>query len=66
MDDVVDETYFVTDMAALGAEAEAIMAARSEAYGRDMPEVTQSLAHVSGLWLPNCTVEIRCVARVGG
>lgn len=64
MDDIVDETYFVTDVAGLGEHVEGIIAARSGAYGKDVPEVTQTLVEVSALWMPEYKVEIKCVAVV--
>ncbi len=63
MDDLVEEVYYVTDVAELGEHVEAIVAARREAYGKDVPEVTQTLVQVSALWMPEFKVEIKCVAR---
>lgn len=65
MDDIIDEAYFVTDVSDLGEHVEAIVAARREAYGMDVPEVTQTLVEVTALWMPEYRVEIKCTAVVG-
>lgn len=63
MDDIVDESLYVTDVAHVMENVEAVWAARAEAYGRD-PDVTQSMVEVSSLVFPGLMIEIKCVARV--
>ena len=63
MDDVVDETWFVTDIGATMGNVGELFGIRAEAYGRN-PEVAQTMIQVSGLVMPGLSVEIKCVARV--
>lgn len=63
MDNIVDETFLVTDLAETHADLEAIFGARAEAYGRK-PEVTQTLVGVAGLLFPEMKVEIKCIAHL--
>ena len=66
MDNIVDETVFVTDMASvMGSEAKrmAFFGARAEAYGGN-PEVCQSLIGVAELVSPELLIEIKVVAHV--
>ena len=60
MDDVVDETLFVTDMAAAVAVAGAV---RRNVYGEEMA-VASTLCGIAALGAPELTVEIKCVARL--
>ena len=60
MGSVVDETLYVTDMAAASAVAAEV---RREAYG-GAPEVASTLVQVAALGAPALLVEIRCIARV--
>lgn len=60
MDDVVDETLFVTDVAAAGACARQV---RGEVYGERF-EMASSLIGVAGLGAPDLMIEIKCTARV--
>jgi len=66
MDDIADETLFVTDMSAvMGSEAKmgAFFGARAEAYGGN-PQVSQSLIGVAALVAPELMIEIKVVAHV--
>ncbi len=60
MQDVVDETLFVTDMAAAIPVAGEV---RREAYGGP-PEVASTLCQVAALGAPDIVVEIKCIAAV--
>ena len=63
LDNVVEETIFVTDMDAVMGNIEAITAVREEVFGGP-PAVAQTLVQVAGLVFPELMVEIRCVARL--
>lgn len=63
LDDVVDETLYITDMQELLTQAEAIYAKRQQAFGKP-PEVCQTVVQVSALLLPELKVEIKCIARL--
>ena len=63
MDDVVDETWFVTDIGATMGNVGELFGIRAEAYGKN-PDVAQTMVQVSGLVMPELSIEIRCVARV--
>lgn len=60
MQAVVDETLFVTDMAAAITVANDV---RKEIYGGRF-ELASTLCEVSGLGAPQLLVEIKCTARV--
>ncbi len=63
MDNIVDETMFVTDMTEVMSNSDAVFGARAKAYG-GTPEVCQTLLQVSGLVLPALKLEIKCVAHL--
>ena len=63
LDNVVEETVFVTDMAETMAQVQEIFAARASAYGQ-RPEVAQTLVGVSALVDPAFKIEIKCTAHV--
>ena len=63
LDNIVDETVFVTDMSELMANSDAVFGARAKAYG-GIPEVCQTLVQVSALVLPELKLEIKCVAHL--
>lgn len=63
MADVVDETFFVTDVAGAMANVEGLWGVRAEAYGGD-PKVSQTMLEVAGLVLPDLMIEIKIVAVV--
>ncbi len=60
---IVDETWFATDMKDLMKQNEAVFATRGEFYG-DSAQVCQTLVQVSGLIMPELLLEIKCVARL--
>ena len=61
MDNVVDETWFVTDIDDTMAKVGELFAARGEIYGKK-PEVSQTLVQVAGLVDPSFKIEIKCIA----
>jgi enamine deaminase RidA (YjgF/YER057c/UK114 family) len=63
LENVVDETLFVTDMQELLSQAEDIYARRQQAFGRP-PEVSQTVVQVAALLLPELKVEIKCIAQL--
>ena len=63
MDNIVDETWFVTDVNEIMANAETIFKSRAEAYG-GLPEVSQTLVQVAALILPELKIEIKCIAHI--
>lgn len=63
MEDIVDETVYVTDMHATMREMKALWKARREAFGCE-PAATQALVEVKGLSSPRFLVEIKCIAVV--
>lgn len=63
LDNVVDETWFVTDMEQVMSEFRQVYAAREQAYGT-MPETTQTLVQVGALAMPELLVEIKCIAHL--
>ena len=63
LDNVVDETFFVTDIDEVHDHMEGIYGARAAAYG-GQPEVTQTLIGTTALVLPGLKLEIKCVAII--
>jgi 2-iminobutanoate/2-iminopropanoate deaminase len=61
LNNVVDETWFVTDMTQVMANFKQIYAIREQAYG-EIPGTTQTLVQVSALAMPELMVEIKCIA----
>lgn len=61
MDNVIDETWFVTDIDNTMAKVGDLFAVRAEIYGKK-PEVSQTLVQVAGLVDPSFEIEIKCVA----
>ena len=61
MDNVVEETWFVTDMHECMAQVQNLFAARQAIYGKP-PEVAQTLVQVVALVDPSFKIEIKCVA----
>ena len=64
MDNVVEETWFVTDMHECMTQAQDLFAARQAIY-RKPPEVAQTLVQVVALVDPSFKIEIKCVAITG-
>jgi enamine deaminase RidA (YjgF/YER057c/UK114 family) len=63
MDDIVDQTIFVTSMAEAMENIDKIMEARNKAFGRN-PDLVQTLVEVSGLAAPEFKIEVKCIAHV--
>lgn len=63
MDNVVEETWFVTDMNECMSKVGDLFGARQEIYGKT-PEVCQTLVGVVALVDPSYHIEIKCVAVV--
>ena len=61
MENIVDETWFVTDIDNTMAKVGDLFAARAEIYGKK-PEVSQTLVQVAGLVDPSFKIEIKCIA----
>ena len=64
MDNIVEETWFVTDMLECMSQVQALFAAREAIYGKK-PEVAQTLVQVVSLVDPAFNIEIKCVAMQG-
>ena len=63
LENVVDETWFVTDIDECMENVSEIFAEREKIYGRK-PEVSQTLIGVNALVQPNLKVEIKCIAHI--
>lgn len=63
LDNVMDETWFVTDVEDCMKNVAEIFAERERIYGCK-PEVSQTLVGTSGLVQPNLKIEIKCIAYV--
>jgi enamine deaminase RidA (YjgF/YER057c/UK114 family) len=63
MRNIVDETYFVTDMDELMSNAEEVYSTREAAYG-STPDVSQTLLQVNALVYPELKIEIKCIAHI--
>ena len=63
MENVVDETWVVTDVEECMQQVGELFSAREKVYGRK-PEVSQTLVGVTALVDPVLKIEIKCIARV--
>jgi len=63
MSNIVDETFFVTDMDELFGNIEDVYGAREAAYGGN-PEVSQTVVQVVALVQPELKIEMKCVAHL--
>lgn len=63
MDNLVDETMFVTDINEVMSNSDSVFEVREQAYGK-APEVAQTLVQVSALLMPDLKMEIKCVAHL--
>ena len=61
MDNIVEETWFVTDMHDCMTQVQDLFAARQAIYGKP-PEVAQTLVQVVALVDASFKIEIKCVA----
>jgi enamine deaminase RidA (YjgF/YER057c/UK114 family) len=64
MDNIVDETWFVTDVNDCMAQVEALFTQRHMTYGK-APEVSQTLVQIGALVDPALKIEIKCIAVLG-
>ena len=63
MDNIVDETFFVTDMNELMDNVEAVYGERESAYG-SKPEVSQTVVQVVALVESELKIEIKCIGHL--
>ena len=63
LDNVVEETVFVTDISQTMAQVQEVFAARAAAYG-GRPDVAQTLVAVSALVDQTFKIEIKCTAHL--
>lgn len=63
MDNIVDETVFITDMKELMSNVGGVYGARAKAYG-GLPEVSQTVVQVVALVRPELKIEIKCIAHL--
>ena len=63
LENVVDETWFVTDIDECMENVSEIFAEREKIYGC-RPEVSQTLIGVNALVQPNLKIEIKCIAHI--
>jgi enamine deaminase RidA (YjgF/YER057c/UK114 family) len=63
LDNVIDETWFVTDVDDCMKNVSEIFAERKKIYGCK-PEVSQTLVGTSALVQPDLKIEIKCIAYV--
>lgn len=63
MSNIVDETFFVTDINELMENVDAVYGERESAYG-SMPEVSQTVVQVVALIQPELKIEIKCIAHL--
>ena len=63
MDNIVDETWFVTDINDCMANISQLFGARAEIYGKK-PEVCQTLIGVDALVDPSFHIEIKVIAQL--
>ena len=63
LENVVDETWFVTDIEECMENVSEIFAEREKIYGCN-PEVSQTLIGVKALVQPNLKIEIKCIAHI--
>ena len=63
LENIIDETWFVTDVNECMANVDEIFSAREKIYGCK-PEVSQTLVGITSLVLPDCKIEIKCIASL--
>ena len=61
LENIIDETWFVTDIDECMGQVEALFDERQQRYGK-IPEVSQTLVQVAGLVDPSFKIEIKCIA----
>ena len=63
LENVIDETWFVTDMDECMESVSEVFAEREKIYGCK-PEVSQTLISVNALVQPDLKIEIKCIAHI--
>ena len=63
MDNIVDETWFVTDVAHTMENIDELFEVRRKRYGK-FPEVANTVVEVKGLVMPELLIEIKCIAHI--
>ena len=63
LENIVDETWFVTNIDECMENVSEIFTERERIYGRK-PEVSQTLIGVNALVQPNLKIEIKCIAHI--
>ena len=63
LENIVDETWFVTNIDECMENVSEIFTERERIYGRK-PEVSQTLIGVNALVQPNLKIEIKCIAYI--
>ncbi|MDG0998503.1 MAG: RidA family protein [Gammaproteobacteria bacterium] len=63
LENIIDETWFVSDVNECMANVDEIFSAREKIYGCK-PEVSQTLVGTTSLVLPDCKIEIKCIASL--
>ena len=63
LENIIDETWFVTDVEECMQNVSEIFSEREKIYGCK-PEVSQTLVGTSSLVQPNLKIEIKCIAYI--
>tara|TARA_X000000368_G_C23028040_1_gene711172 strand:+ start:738 stop:1124 length:387 start_codon:yes stop_codon:yes gene_type:complete len=63
LENIIDETWFVTDVEECMQNVSEIFSEREKIYGCK-PEVSQTLVGTSALVQPNLKIEIKCIAYI--
>ena len=63
LENIIDETWFVTDVEECIQNVSEIFSEREKIYGCK-PEVSQTLVGTSALVQPNLKIEIKCIAYI--
>jgi enamine deaminase RidA (YjgF/YER057c/UK114 family) len=63
LENIIDETWFVTDVNECMENVDEIFSTREKIYGCK-PEVSQTLIGTTALVSPDCKIEIKCIASL--
>jgi len=63
LDNIIDETWFVTDVEECMKNVSEMFSEREKIYG-GKPEVSQTLVGTTALVQPNLKIEIKCIAYI--
>ncbi len=63
MDNIVDETWFVTNVQHTMENIDELFELRHKHYGK-FPEVANNLVEVKSLVMPELMIEIKCIAQI--